>query len=122
VTRNSGISVHRQGCSNVENMDGDRLLPVSWNLHANHSQQRTYPVNVQLEVIDRVGVLKDVLSRLSDNKINVRSAKVLTHHAKPATIDLSIDVNDKPQLERCFSQIKQMSDVLNIRRLSQVDS
>jgi GTP pyrophosphokinase len=122
VTRNSGISIHRQGCTNVEHMDGNRLLPVSWNLNADRGQQRAYSVNVQLEVLDRVGVLKDVLSRLSDNKINVRSAKVLTHYAKPATIDLSIDVNDKQQLERCFSQIKQMSDVLNIRRLSQMES
>jgi GTP diphosphokinase / guanosine-3',5'-bis(diphosphate) 3'-diphosphatase len=58
---------------------------------------------------------------LSDNKINVRSANVITHYAKPAIIDLSIEVSHKTQLERCFSQIKQMSDVLNIRRLSQVE-
>jgi GTP pyrophosphokinase len=72
-----------------------------------------------VEVLDRVGVLKDVLSRLTDNKINVRSANVITHYAKPAIIDLSIEVSDKTQLERCFSQIRQMSDVLNIRRLSE---
>ena len=41
--------------------------------------------------------------------------------AKPAMIDLSIEVSDKPQLERCFAQIKQMSDVLNIRRVSQTE-
>jgi GTP pyrophosphokinase len=68
-----------------------------------------------------VGVLKDVLFRLSDNRINVRSANVITHYAKPAIIDLSIEVSDKLQLERCFAQIKQMSDVLNIRRLSQTE-
>jgi GTP diphosphokinase / guanosine-3',5'-bis(diphosphate) 3'-diphosphatase len=119
VTRNSGISVHRQGCVNVEQMDGNRLLPVSWNTQVTNDKPRTYPVNVQVEVLDRVGVLKDVLSRLTDNKINVRSANVITHYAKPAIIDLSIEVSDKVQLERCFSQIRQMSDVLNIRRLSE---
>jgi GTP diphosphokinase / guanosine-3',5'-bis(diphosphate) 3'-diphosphatase len=119
VTRNSGISIHRQGCANVEHMDGNRLLPVSWNPQSSNDKPRTYPVSVQLEVLDRVGVFKDVLSRLTDNRINVRSANVITHYAKPATIDLSIEVSDKHQLERCFSQIKQMSDVLNIRRVSQ---
>ncbi len=125
VTRNSGISIHRQGCMNVEQMNGDRLLPVDWNIQANlaaNGKQRNYTVSVQLEVLDRVGIFKDVLSKLSDNKINVRSANVITHYAKPAIIDLSIEVNHKTQLERCFSQIKQMSDVLNIRRLSQVES
>jgi GTP diphosphokinase / guanosine-3',5'-bis(diphosphate) 3'-diphosphatase len=121
VTRNSGISVHRQGCVNVEQMDGNRLLPVSWNTQITKEKPRTYPVSVQVEVLDRVGVLKDVLFRLSDNRINVRSANVITHYAKPAIIDLSIEVSDKPQLERCFAQIKQMTDVLNIRRLSQTE-
>jgi GTP diphosphokinase / guanosine-3',5'-bis(diphosphate) 3'-diphosphatase len=122
VTRNSGISIHRQGCVNVEQMDGNRLLPVSWNNQVAKEKVRTYPVSVQLEVLDRVGVLKDILSRLTDNKINVRSANVITHYAKPAIIDLSIEVSDKAQLERCLSQIKQMSDVLNIRRLTQSEN
>jgi GTP diphosphokinase / guanosine-3',5'-bis(diphosphate) 3'-diphosphatase len=94
---------------------------VSWNTQVTKEKPRTYPVSVQVEVLDRVGVLKDVLFRLSDNRINVRSANVITHYAKPAIIDLSIEVSDKPQLERCFSQIKQMTDVLNIRRLSQTE-
>jgi GTP diphosphokinase / guanosine-3',5'-bis(diphosphate) 3'-diphosphatase len=122
VTRNSGISIHRQGCVNVEQMDGNRLLPVSWNTQLSKEKARTYPVSVQLEVLDRVGVLKDILSRLTDNKINVRSANVITHYAKPAIIDLSIEVSDKVQLDRCLAQIKQMSDVLNIRRLTQVEN
>jgi (p)ppGpp synthase/HD superfamily hydrolase len=121
VTRNSGISIHRQGCVNVEQMDGNRLLPVSWNTQVTKEKPRTYPVSVQLEVLDRVGVLKDVLSRLTDNRVNVRSANVITNYAKPAIINLSIEVSDKLQLERCFAQIKQMSDVLNIRRLAQTD-
>ncbi len=122
VTRSNGISVHRQGCVNVEQMDGNRVLPVSWNTQITKEKPRTYPVSVQLEVLDRVGVFKDILSRLTDYKINVRSANVITHYAKPAIIDLSIEVNDKSQLERCLSQIKQLSDVLNIRRLTQVEN
>ena len=122
VTRSSGISVHRQGCLNVEQMDGNRLLPVSWNTQITKEKPRTYPVSVQLEVLDRVGMFKDILSRLTDSKINIRSANVITHYAKPAIIDLSIEVSDKSQLERCLAQIKQMSDVLNIRRLNQVEN
>jgi (p)ppGpp synthase/HD superfamily hydrolase len=103
-------------------MDGNRLLPVSWNTQIAKEKPRTYPVSVQLEVLDRVGVLKDILSRLTDNRINVRSANVITHYAKPALIDLSIEVSDKSQLDRCLAQIKQMSDILNIRRLNQVEN
>ena len=123
VTRsNRGISIHRQGCPNLENVEGDRLIPVSWNPADTDSlRPQTYPVNLQIEVLDRVGVLKDILSRLTDNFINVRSAQVKTFDNRPALINLGIDIRDYDQLERIFTQIKKMSDVLNIRRLSQVE-
>ncbi|GAB4200217.1 MAG: bifunctional (p)ppGpp synthetase/guanosine-3',5'-bis(diphosphate) 3'-pyrophosphohydrolase [Coleofasciculaceae cyanobacterium] len=122
VTRTRGISIHRQGCLNVENVPGERVIPVSWNpADVNHGRPQTYPVNIQIEVIDRVGVFKDILSRLSDQNINVRNAQVRTQEGKPAIIDLCIDILDHEQLERSFCQIKKMSDILNLRRVSQVE-
>ena len=124
VTRsNRGISIHRQGCQNVESVECDRLVPVSWNpAHSQKSRPQTYPVNIQIETIDRVGVLKDILSRLTDNSINVQNANVKTFNgSQPAVIDLGIEVRDRNQLENLFSQIKKMSDILNIRRVGQVE-
>lgn len=117
-----GISIHRQGCHNTESIPGDRLIPVSWNPNLSvSSRPQTYPVQVQIEVFDRVGVLKDILSRLSDYNINVRSAQVKTFPGQTAVINLGIDIVDHDQLERIFTQIRKMSDVLKLRRLSQVD-
>lgn len=122
VTRLRGISIHRQGCVNVENVPGERIVPVSWNpIEENSGRPQTYPVNIQLEVLDRVGVFKDILSRLSDQNINVRNAQVKTQEGMPAIIDLCIDIRDHKQLESSFCQIRKMSDILNIRRLSQVE-
>jgi GTP pyrophosphokinase len=122
VTRLRGISIHRQGCLNVETVPGERLVPVSWNpTDSGHGRPQTYPVNLQMEVIDRVGVFKDILSRLSDQNINVRHAQVRTKEGNPAIIDLCIDIRDHKQLENSFCQIRKMSDVLNMRRVSQVE-
>ncbi len=116
-----GISVHQQGCSNVDGIPGDRLIPVSWNSDDGQGRPHTYPVHIQVAVLDRVGVLKDVLSRLSDHKINVSSAQVKTdpHHQRPALIDLEIEISDRQQLERILCHIRKMSDVLNLRRFAQ---
>jgi guanosine-3',5'-bis(diphosphate) 3'-pyrophosphohydrolase len=117
-----GISIHRQGCHNTESIPGDRLIPVSWNHPAASSSRiQTYPVQIQIEVIDRVGVLKDILSRLTDHNINVRSAQVKTIPGQTAIINLEIDIRDHHQLDRTFTQIRKMSDVINLRRISQVD-
>ncbi|MBD1860140.1 MULTISPECIES: bifunctional (p)ppGpp synthetase/guanosine-3',5'-bis(diphosphate) 3'-pyrophosphohydrolase [Trichocoleus] len=123
VTRGShGISIHRQGCHNSDQIPGDRLVPVSWNpIDEERARPQNYPVDIQIDVIDRVGVLKDILSRLTDNNINVRNAQVKTFPDQTATINLGIDIRDHAQLERTFSQVKKLSDVLNIRRLNQIE-
>lgn len=122
VTRRSqGISIHQQGCSNVEDIPGERLVPVSWNPTNSNGRPQTYPVKIQIEAIDRVGVFKDILARLSDQNINVRNARVKTGKGKPALIYLCVEIRDHQQLEHSFNKIKQMSDILNLRRISQVD-
>ncbi|HEY9646450.1 MAG TPA: bifunctional (p)ppGpp synthetase/guanosine-3',5'-bis(diphosphate) 3'-pyrophosphohydrolase, partial [Chroococcidiopsis sp.] len=118
-----GISIHRQGCANTESIPGDRLIPVSWNTAESTSgRSQTYPVHIQIEVIDRVGVLKDILSRLTDYNINVRSAQVKTFPGQTAVIDLVIDIVDAKQLDRTFTQLRKMSDLINLRRISQLDN
>jgi len=123
VTRGRGISIHRQGCHNVENVEGERLIPVSWNGQPpkTNPTSMTYIVQVQIQTIDRVGILKDILSRLSDQGINVRNVDVKTQTGKPAVINLGMEIRDRPQLESVFTQIRNMSDVLNIRRLGQAE-
>ena len=119
VTRSSrGISIHRHGCQNLNNVPGERLIPVSWNKNDEEGRPITYPVDIQIEAIDRVGVLKDILTRLSDQNINVRNAGVKTGKNQPALISLSIDVRDRQQFEYTLSRVKSMSDILNIRRVN----
>ncbi|ASC71326.1 putative guanosine-3',5'-bis(diphosphate) 3'-pyrophosphohydrolase [Halomicronema hongdechloris C2206] len=117
-----GIAIHRQGCPNVESIPGDRLIPVSWNqAESNGNNRQTYPVQVKIEVIDRVGVLKDILSHLSDLQINVYKAQVKTFPGQTAEIDLGLDVRDHAHLDRTFNQIRKMTDVLRLRRVSEAD-
>lgn len=116
-----GISIHRQGCPNLEGVPGDRLIPVNWNTQP-ESRPKTYPVNIQIEVLDRVGILNDILTRLKDLHINVNDAQVLTKRGQPALITLGLDIEDLQQFERISAQVRKMTDVLNLRRLSQSES
>lgn len=122
VTRGRGISIHRQGCQNLKHTGCERLVPVSWNdTEESKRHPQSYSVKVQIEALDRVGVFKDILSRLSDQRINVSHANVKTAINQPALIDLGIEVSDRKQLEQVFNQIRKMSDILNIRRQGQVE-
>lgn len=124
VTRSHrGISIHRQGCPNAESIPGDRLVPVSWNPTPQEGgRPQTYPVKIQIDVINRIGILKDILMRLTDNTINVHNVQIDNHKNQTSTIHLVIDIRDHDQLEKTFTQINNLSDVLHMRRPTEMDS
>jgi guanosine-3',5'-bis(diphosphate) 3'-pyrophosphohydrolase len=112
---NHGITIHRQDCSNLGQVPAERRLPVRWN-PAVQASPRRYPVQLRIEVLDRVGVLKDILTRLSDHRINVSDARVRTTPGKPARIDLRVELDSSGQLASTIGQIRSMADVLDIAR------
>ncbi|QCH16031.1 bifunctional (p)ppGpp synthetase/guanosine-3',5'-bis(diphosphate) 3'-pyrophosphohydrolase [Synechococcus sp. CB0101] len=113
---NHGITIHRQDCSNLSSVPVERRLPVRWNPQASDELRRRYPVQLRIEVLDRVGVLKDILTRLSDHRINVSDARVRTNPGKPARIDLRVELQSAHQLRDTLDQIRSMADVLDIAR------
>ena len=115
---NHGITIHRQECPNIEAMPTERRLPVRWNPAAHREGQR-FPVHLRIEVIDRVGILKDILMRLSDGSINVSDARVKTAYGKPARIELQVELGSAELLQRTMNQIRSMADVLDIARTGQ---
>ena len=121
-TGGRGIAVHKQGCPNVQNIPGERLIPLRWNeAEATTGQPDTYPVQLKIEVIDRVGVLKDILTRLSALKINVHKAGVKNHPDQIAEIELGFDIRDHAHLNQTFTHIRKLSDVLDLKRVTAVD-
>jgi (p)ppGpp synthase/HD superfamily hydrolase len=112
---NHGITIHRQDCPNISPVPVDRRLPVRWN-PLGDPQRRRYPVQLRIEVLDRVGVLKDILTRLSDSRINVSDARVRTNPGKPARIDLRVELATAAQLGTTMDQIRSMADVLDLCR------
>ena len=115
---NHGITIHRQDCANLEAIPTERRLPVRWNPSLQEAGSR-FPAHLRIEVIDRVGILKDILMRLSDGSINVSDAQVRTAYGKPARIDLMVELGSAAQLQRTMDQIRSMADVIDIARTGQ---
>jgi (p)ppGpp synthase/HD superfamily hydrolase len=112
---NHGITIHRRDCSNLAQTPAERRLPVRWNPNSGE-HRRSYPTQLRIEVLDRVGILKDILTQLSDSRINVSDARVRTAYGKPARIDLRVELNSANQLQTTIGQIRSMADVLDIAR------
>lgn len=116
VTKGRGLSIHLTDCPNVIKVPGDRHVPVNWS----NSDSTTYPVEIEIEVIDRVGILKDITIKIADIKTNIRSIKVRHGKEKTAIISVVIDVANLDHLNRVTSMLARIADVIRATRVARV--
>ncbi|HEX2035903.1 MAG TPA: bifunctional (p)ppGpp synthetase/guanosine-3',5'-bis(diphosphate) 3'-pyrophosphohydrolase [Chloroflexota bacterium] len=114
ITRGKGIAVHRADCRNVLQEDEpERLVPVEWG----RASLQTYPVTIRVEAFDREGLLRDVSSIVTEEKLNITGANVLVNQAeRTATILATVEVNGLQQLSRLMTKLEQIKDVTGVWR------
>ena len=116
ITRSRGISVHREDCKSLSIVDPDRIMNITWSEKSKVDTSKTYPVSFVVEVIDRIGVFKDILSKIADLQTNVSYAGVKTRQDNTALIEISADVSSKTHLDTLIKSLYGVSDVINVRR------
>lgn len=113
VTSGNGITVHRGDCANLFKVEKGRQMELAWS----DAEETKYPAYLVVECIDRVGIARDILQKISDNKINLSDLRVETHPQKrTATIHLIVEVKDIAQLQHISTSIGQIADVLHVQR------
>ncbi len=114
VTKGKGVTIHKSDCPNVQRMeeDGGKYVKVEWN----PEPEQAFPVEVEVEAFDRVGVLHDILEKIAETKTNVSAANVKTKRGSVAVIKLIVDVRDAAHLSNVIKMIKSVSDVYNVTR------
>src|SRR5579871_1097416 len=88
VTIGKGVSVHRADCPNVAYMTAspERILQASWAA----STQATHAVDVEVEALDRNGLLQDVMGVCSEHKTPVQSVTARVKRDRIASISLTL--------------------------------
>ncbi len=113
VTRSRGVSVHRDDCKSLKSVDAERILQISWN---SNNTKKAYVTKIFIEVIDRMGVFKDVLGKISDNKTNITEAKIKRKNKNFAVVEVGLEIYDIEQLNKIIAAINSVSDVISVKR------
>ena len=114
ITRNRGVTVHRQDCVNVRNEDEkERLVPVTWG-----PSQQVYAVRVEITGLDRVGLLRDVSSLVSAEKVNMGAVASRESTDGTAVITLTLYTTGTDQLSRLFARLEGVHGVLHVSRVN----
>ncbi len=115
ITRGSGVSVHRSDCVNVASLskEPERLVEVSWA----PTQGSVFLVNVQVEALDRAGLLSDVTRALSDQHVNILSASVSTSKDRTALSRFTFEMADPMHLGSVLRAVRGVEGVYDVYRV-----
>jgi guanosine-3',5'-bis(diphosphate) 3'-pyrophosphohydrolase len=115
VTIGKGVSVHRADCPNVGYMSAtpERILQASWAT----TDAATHSVDVEVEALDRPGLLQDVMAVCSEYKT---SASSVTARVKrdAALISLTLQISHLDHLHRVLEKLRTLRDVRNVYRVT----
>jgi GTP pyrophosphokinase len=116
VTRGSGVSVHRSDCKNVEELlrQPDRMMDVSWAENA----KSLFLVQIQIEALDRGGLLSDVTRVLAEHHVNILSASVSTRADRVALSRFVFEMGDAQVLDHLINAVRRIDNVYDVYRVS----
>jgi GTP pyrophosphokinase len=114
ITRSKGVSIHRKDCPNIVSLkEKERLIDVNWG----HISE-LYPITVQINAWNRVGLLKDISTVVSGEKVNISNITFKDNDSKDeVNLHITIDVKDMNQLNHILSKITSIPGIVDATRL-----
>ena len=116
VTRGRGVSVHRSDCPNAKDLlkEPERIIDVEW--ETTPSSQATYKMEVHIEALDRMNLLRDVAASLSEEGVNVLSSSTSTSRDGMVRMDFLFEVSDVGHVEDILQRLYEIDGVFEARR------
>lgn len=115
ITKGQGVSVHRTDCKNFKALvaQEDRLVDVEWA----PTSQSVFLVQIQVEALDRSGLLSDITRVLSEHHVNILSASVNTSSARLAISRFVFEMANTTHLDHVLNAVRRIEGVYDVYRV-----
>ena len=115
VTRGSGVTVHRRGCSNMPT-DSERYIGSRWETKIEDDSKVL--CHLRIEGINRVGLLRDVTGVVSDTGFNIGNLRSEDEGDDHSVITFVVEVPDLFSLSPLLNRIKQLPGIVDAIHLT----
>ena len=117
VTRGGGVSVHRTDCTNAEKLreEPERMVQVAW---ASEGQGSVFSATLQLEALDRAGLLFELTRVINEQKVSVTAMNSHCSDDRVATVRFTFAVSDTKQLGSLMTQLRNAEGVFDVYRVT----
>jgi GTP pyrophosphokinase len=109
--------VHRADCANLVHLlesEPERLVHVRWSPR----EGSQFLVAIQVEALDRTGLLSDVTRTLSDQHVNILSATVTTTRDRVAFSRFTFEMGDPKHLGHVLRAVRAIDGVYDVYRVT----
>ncbi|MBQ0027156.1 MAG: bifunctional (p)ppGpp synthetase/guanosine-3',5'-bis(diphosphate) 3'-pyrophosphohydrolase [Lachnospiraceae bacterium] len=120
VTRGRGVSIHRNDCINVLNMndeDRGRLIDAEWQADA-VKEDGIYQVEIVIYANNRKGLLVDISRTLTEKNVNIVSINTRTSKQDVCTLVLVFETSGKEEMNRVIDKLSNIESIIDIERKS----
>ena len=117
VTRGRGVSVHRRDCPNAADLmkEPERIIEVEWEREPN--AVTTYRIEVHIEAMDRLNLLRDIIVALSEEGVNVITSSSNTGRDGIVRMRYLFQVSDVGHVDEILARILDVEGVFEARRM-----
>lgn len=116
VSYGRGVTVHRDDCAELKRLmesNRERLVEVNWAKR----DDRVYSVEIYIKAYDRQGLLMDVTSAVSHEKVNLTAVNTSSDHGTgTATMLLTVEVPSLERLGGLLGKINQLPNIVEVKR------
>ncbi|MEJ2127985.1 MAG: bifunctional (p)ppGpp synthetase/guanosine-3',5'-bis(diphosphate) 3'-pyrophosphohydrolase [Woeseiaceae bacterium] len=109
-----GIVIHRNNCGNLSvfRKQPEKWISVTWEKDID----REFNTQIQVETVNKPGVLAEVAATIGDAGSNIEQVSVLGRHEDCSVLAFLIQVRDRTHLAQIMRGVKNMPNVLKVIR------
>ena len=114
VTRGRGVTIHRQGCPSLSRLSEEsaqRVVAADWGTAADGR----YSVDIEIQALDRQGLLRDISNVLAREKIDVTATRTRSDDVT-ASLQFTLKIADLGQLQRVLGLIQNIPGIQSAAR------
>ncbi len=115
ITKQKGISVHHAQCPNLEKLNPEKILEVSWPEKIDY-----YPLRVALTVKDKIGVLEEIGKITKNLKINILELKNSPPVDGLAEIKMTLALKNLDVTQKLFRKFEENKNIVKAKNSSLV--
>ncbi|MEQ3695783.1 MAG: GTP diphosphokinase [Pseudomonadales bacterium] len=115
VTVSRGVGVHRAECTNalrLKETEPARMIAVTWSDNASS----TFRVDIEIEAVDREGLLRDITALLADEKVDIAALYSADQSGGVKYIALTVVVPTLDHLGRVLAKLVALPGIVSAKR------